>query len=360
MTLPLAGLTVLDFSTLLPGPMATLFLAEAGARVIKVERPEGEDMRFMGPMDGEASFAFRQLNAGKEIVRLDLKQPEVRAQVLAMVREADILIEQFRPGVMARLGFGYDTLKEINPRLIYCAISGYGQSGPRAQEAGHDINYQALSGLLSLAPGQGGPSLPAALTADLSGGTMSALVNILLALLRRQATGEGAFIDTAMTDGLFMYGWLGLSAMAGGGASPAPHSLPLTGAYARYRLYTTRDGRVVACGALEDKFWTAFCGVIGLDPQAHDGKSDTARTVAAVQAILGAEDAAYWEPRLAAADCCVTLVKTLDEALQDPHFVARGLFAYQVEGTSGPVPALPLPLDPSFRADPQQVRGIRA
>ena len=183
--LPLDDLLVLDFSTLLPGPLASLFLSEAGARVIKIERPGGEDMRGFPPRFGETAAPFAVLNRGKESVELDLKAPDALARLTPLITNADILIEQFRPGVMERLGFGHEALKAINPRLIYCSISGYGQQGPRAQEAGHDINYQALGGLLgqSLKRGEA-PPLPPPLVADIAGGTMPAGLNSLRALLR--------------------------------------------------------------------------------------------------------------------------------------------------------------------------------
>ena len=211
-TRPLAGVTVLDFSTLLPGPLATLMLAEAGARVIKIERPGGEDMRFHGPIVGEGREAmsayYALLNRGKEIFTVDLKSPDAVERLRPLIASADVVMEQFRPGVMERLGLGYEALAAINPGIVYCAITGYGTCGPRAAQPGHDLNYQATTG--SLAIGRlpmVDPPPPGLLAADIAGGTLPAVINILLALLGRAKTGRGTKLDIAMTDGMFTFGF---------------------------------------------------------------------------------------------------------------------------------------------------------
>src|SRR6187402_93024 len=193
---PLAGIRVVDFTTLIPGPFASLILSEAGADVIKVERTGGDDLRAYGPYTDGASIPFALLNRGKSSRALDLKQAADRAAALALVDQADVLIEQFRPGVMARLGLGYDALAARNPRLIYCSITGYGQTGVRAATAAHDINILADTGMLSLVAGADGlPALPPVPIADLAGGTYPAVINILLALRRRDQTGLGCRLD---------------------------------------------------------------------------------------------------------------------------------------------------------------------
>ncbi|HYF54369.1 MAG TPA: CoA transferase, partial [Salinarimonas sp.] len=237
MTLPLQGVTVLDFSTLLPGPLATFMLAEAGARVIKVERPGGEDMRAFPPDVAGTSAPFAALNGGKEGLVLDLKDPAARERLRPLLREADVLVEQFRPGVMERLGLGYEALAAESPRLIYCSITGYGQEGPRAMEAGHDINYQAVTGLLSLAP-----AMPAALVADIAGGAMPAVANILLALRQRDLTGQGSRLDIAMADAMFTFAWFGLAQGHATGRFPGAGENMLAGGNPRYGLYETADG----------------------------------------------------------------------------------------------------------------------
>ena len=348
---PLAGLLVLDFSTLLPGPLAALMLAEAGAEVIKIERPGGEDMRRFPPLvDGE-SAAFAMLNRGKQILTLDLKSDADRAKLKPLLARADILIEQFRPGVMARLGLGYDDVARINPKLIYCSISGYGQSGPRAQEAGHDINYISAAGLLDLQPGPiATPVLPPLLAADIGGGSFPATINILLALRARDQSGQGTFIDIAMTDMMFTFAWHAMALGQVAGRYPKAGELLTTGASPRYQLYPTSDGRIVACGALEQKFWHVFTTTIGLSAEFVDDRRDPKATQEAVAKLIAARTAEEWRPVFAKADCCVTIVAPLEEAIRDPHFVERGLFAHQIHTASGQtMPALPVPIDAQFR-----------
>jgi crotonobetainyl-CoA:carnitine CoA-transferase CaiB-like acyl-CoA transferase len=357
---PLQGLLVLDFSTLLPGPLATLMLAEAGARVIRIERPGGEDMRRFPPLVAGVSAPYAALNAGKEVLELDLKAPDTIARLHPLIARADVLVEQFRPGVMDRLGLGWEALREINPRLIYCSISGFGQDGPRAGEAGHDINYQALSGLLSLSPGPATAlSTPPALVADIAGGSMPAVLNILLALVRRQATGEGAHIDIAMTDAMFTFAWLALVEGRVSSRHPGARESLLAGGSPRYQCYPTRDGWHLAVGALEEKFWSVFCEAIGLDQALRDTNRDPAGTLAAVARIIASRDATEWRDLLEPLDCCCTVLRSLDEAVSDPHFAGRGLFDAGVAIEAGRcAPVVPVPIAPAFRTDLRQPRTI--
>ncbi|HTS53752.1 MAG TPA: CaiB/BaiF CoA-transferase family protein, partial [Burkholderiales bacterium] len=216
---PLSGVRVLDFSTLLPGPMATLLLAEAGADVIKIERPDsGEELRGYQPRFADTSVSFAMLNRGKRSIAIDLKAPDALTRLHPLIESADVVVEQFRPGVMERLGLGYEALAAINPRIVYCAITGYGQSGPKALVAAHDLNYQADAGLLSIAAGaDASPVIPNALVADIAGGSYPAVINILLGLRRRELTGKGCKLDIAMTDGLlpFLYWGIGIGATTG-------------------------------------------------------------------------------------------------------------------------------------------------
>jgi crotonobetainyl-CoA:carnitine CoA-transferase CaiB-like acyl-CoA transferase len=362
MTRPLAGVTVLDFSTLLPGPLATLMLAEAGARVIKIERPEGEDMRRFAPVRGEVSAPFLSLNGGKEMLALDLKSPAGRERVLALARGADVLVEQFRPGVMTRLGLGWESLRTLNPRLIYCAISGFGQTGARADAAGHDLNYQALSGLLAQHLRQGAPPPPPpALIADIAGGAYPAVMNILLALRQRDATGEGAFLDIAMTDGAAAFSWFG-RAQAGFGADlPEGAATLLTGGSPRYQIYATRDGWFLAVGAIEDKFWRVFCDAIALPAAHQEADADPAAAIAAVAAIIAGQDAARWRDLLEPLDCCCTVVRTLAEAHADADLGARAYGRTMARDESGAAaPLAVVPLTPGFRLDAALERPVRA
>lgn len=351
---PLKGLLVLDFTTLLPGPLAALMLAEAGAEVIKIERPGGEDMaRFPPLVDGE-SAVYAMLNRGKEVMTLDLKSVADREKLKPLITRADIVIEQFRPGVMARLGLGYDDMRAINPKIIYCSISGYGQSGPRSAEAGHDINYIGATGLLDLQPGTpDAPVVPPAQIADIAGGSFPAVINILLALRARDQSGEGAFIDIAMTDAMFTFGWYALAVGMAGGRFPKPGEIPLVGSSPRYRLYPARDGKLVACGALEQKFWEAFCEAIEMLPELIDDKRDPKATGDAAAKQIAARASEEWRPIFAKADCCTTIVAPLEEALRDPHFASRGLFAQRLTLKGGKeMTALPVPIDPQFRGKP--------
>lgn len=352
---PLDGIRVLDFTTLLPGPLATLMLAEAGAEVIKVEKPGGEDMRRYPPFVGGVSAPFALLNRGKTSIEIDLKAADAVVRLRPLIESADILVEQFRPGVMERLGLGYGALKGINPRLIYCSISGYGQTGPRAGEAGHDLNYVGNSGLLALAHGPAEtPVVPPALVADIGGGSFPALANILLALIAREKTGEGTYLDIAMSDAGFTFAVFAQAQGAATGRYPASGAGLLTGGSPRYRLYPTADGRVVAVAALEQKFWATLCDVLAIPEPLRNDAKDPAATMRAVATAIAARTSAQWAPILAEADCCATIVHTLEEAFGDPHFVERGLFDHRVGVGDETLPAAVVPIAPAFRGDPQR------
>jgi len=351
---PLSGLLVVDFTTLLPGPLATLMLAEAGAEVIKIEQPGGENARRFPPMiDGE-SAAFVMLNRGKASLSLDLKNEADRAKLTQLIKRADILVEQFRPGVMARLGLGYEDARALNSRVIYCSISGYGQSGPRVHEAGHDINYIGNTGLLDLQPGPSDhPVIPPMLAADIAGGSFPAVINILLALRARDQSGQGCHIDIAMTDAMFTFTWAALALGVATNRFPAPGEMWLVGGSPRYQIYPAKDGKLIACGAIEQKFWLAFAKAIGLPTTLVDDTQNPKTTRDAVAKLIATRTSDEWRPIFATADCCTTVVTPLEEAMRDPHFLERGLFAHQAATASGKsLPALPLPISPEFREPP--------
>jgi crotonobetainyl-CoA:carnitine CoA-transferase CaiB-like acyl-CoA transferase len=354
---PLAGIVVLDFTSLLPGPLATLMLAEAGAEVIKIEPPGGEMMRTHSPHVDGHSVAFAALNRGKTSLMLDLKANDDRERLAPLVARADVLVEQFRPGVMERLGLGYERVRAVNPRIVYCSISGYGQTGPRAQQAGHDLNYIGTTGLLALNPGpHDRPTVPPALVADIGGGTFPAVLNILLGLRQRDASGQGCHIDIAMSDAMFTFAWHALLSGFAGHGFPRPGKDHLAGGSPRYRLYPTRDGEIVACAALEPRFWTAFTKAIGLDPRHINDAEDPGATAEAVAAIIKEKTADQWRPIFAGADCCVTIVASLEDAVRDPHFVARGLFDGELRVGGRSCPALPVPIAPAFRQQAKRNR----
>jgi alpha-methylacyl-CoA racemase len=347
---PLSGIKVLDFSTLLPGPLCSLLLAEAGAEVLKVERPSGDEMRSYTPKLGPDSVNFALLNRAKNSIALDLKSTEGRARAIALSREADVLIEQFRPGVMDRLGLGYEAIKAVNPRIVYCSISGYGQHGPLANVAAHDLNYLAESGMLALSAGGGAaPVLPPALIADIGGGAYPAMMNILLALLRRQRTGDGSFLDISMADNLFTFMYW---ALGNGWASdewPTAGRELVTGGSPRYNIYRTADDKFLAAAPLEQKFWENFIRVIEAPTLLNDG-ADPLATIRAVASVIGSKTASEWEQKFHGVDACVVVVKSLREAVEHPHFIERGLFKRRVAQGNKSIPALPTPIADGFRA----------
>ena len=348
--LPLDGVNVLDFSTLLPGPMASLLLAEAGAQVVKVERPGGEEMRRYPYSFGEASAGFALLNRGKTSLCLDLKDEGERRRLDPYIAAADVLIEQFRPGVMDRLGLGYESVRDINPRLIYCSITGYGQDGPRRDWAGHDLNYMADSGLLGLTrAADGAPVLLPILAGDIAGGTYPAVINILLALRQRDASGVGCRLDIAMADNLFTFAFFGLGAGFAGGNWPRPGGELVTGGSPRYNVYRTADDRYLAAAPLEDRFWQIFCDTIGLPVDLRDDKANPQEAIAAVARRIVTARADEWRQRMVGLDVCVSIVASLEDAAADPAFAARHLFARKVSDGERTIPALPVPIAPGLR-----------
>jgi alpha-methylacyl-CoA racemase len=348
---PLEGLLVLDFSSLLPGPMATLMLAEAGAEVIKVEPLSGDSMRAYAPKWGTDSAIFAMLNAGKKSLRVDLKDKVGRQQLQELAARADIVVEQFRPGIMARLGLGYEELASVNPRLIYCSITGYGQTGHRQAAAGHDLNYAGETGLLALSMGDVSSAvLPPTPIGDIGGGSYPAMINILLALEQRRHTGRGSHLDIAMSENLFPFAYWALASGFAAGDWPGNGTHLVTGSSARYRVYATRDRQGMVVAALEPKFWTTFCDVIGLDAAFREDSINPAAAIEEIARIVGSEDAAIWKERLAGNDCCCSIMVDLKSATEDTHFAARGVFARRLINERGDsMPALPMPIDPAFR-----------
>lgn len=352
---PLAGLRVVDFSTLLPGPLASLILAEAGAEVTKIERPGGDDLRDYPPAAGSSEHSmgagFALLNRGKRSIEVDLKDPAQHARLMPLVEQADVLIEQFRPGVMARFGLDYEALRERNPKLVYCSITGYGQDGPKAQRPGHDLNYLAETGLLSLTAGQdGAPIVPPGLIADIGGGALPAVINILLALRVAQTMGSGCHLDIAMCDGLFAWLWWALGQQAVTGQAPASGGALLSGGSPRYRLYRTDGGGFLAVAALEQKFWDRFCELIYLAPRHRREQDGAPASIDAIARIIAQRPADHWQELFEGEEVCCTIVRDLDSALVDPQVAARGLFAGGVTVGGQRLPALPLPLAPIYRS----------
>lgn len=354
---PLSGLRVLDFSTLLPGPLASLILAEAGASVTKIERPDtGDAMRGYEPRFGETSASYAQLNRGKSCLALDLKAPDAMTRLTPLLEQADILIEQFRPGVMDRLGLGYEAVRVMNPALVYCSITGYGQTGPARDEAGHDMNYLARAGLLAIGgDADGRPVIPPGLIADIGGGALPAVINVLMALRQAEATGQGAHLDISMTDGLFAWSFWGQAQAELTGAAPQPGGELLTGGSPRYQIYTTQDGAHIAAAPLEEKFWRLFCDIVDLPAPLRAADADPNAAIEGVQARIGARPAAHWRAAFAGQDVCANLVQDIAAARADPLFQARGLFQDRIMAENGAtMTAVPMPIAPVFRGDGEE------
>jgi alpha-methylacyl-CoA racemase len=326
---PLSGVRVLDLTRLLPGPMCTLHLADLGADVIKIEDTGIGDY---------ANPALRTLvQRNKRALRIDLKQADGVAVLKDLARTADVLVESFRPGVMDRLGVGYDTLAALNPRLVFCSITGYGQDGPYRDEPGHDLNYCALAGITDQI-GRAGepPALSNVPVADLMGGSLTAAMGLLAALFDAQRTGRGRHVDIAIADSMLAHAVVPMISVNQRGHVQPAGTAKLGGALPCYGLYATQDGRHLAVGALERKFWDRFCELLGRDDLKPRHLPADAAGIDALHAelseIIGSQPLAHWQQRFAHGDCCVTPVQRLEEALADPHFRARGMVVEPADG----------------------------
>lgn len=348
---PLSGIRVIDFTTLLPGPMATLILSEAGAEVIKIERPGGEDIRRSPPFIDDKSVMFSMLNRGKRSIEIDIKEKKNLEKIIRLIRTADVVVDQFRPGVMERIGLNYEKLKKINKKIVHCSITGYGQTGPKKLVAAHDINYMADSGLLSLAKdSDGSPAMPSAQIADIAGGSYPAVINILLALRNAEKTGKGAYLDISMTDNLFPFMWMALGIAYDNKNFPLGGDLHLTGASPRYGIYKTLDSGYIALGALEEKFWQRFCEIIKLDKKLVDDSINTNRTKQEIIKIISSKTTSYWKKLLAKEiNICCSVVNSVEEALKDPQIIDRELVSASINISGKNVKVMPTPLAPIWR-----------
>jgi crotonobetainyl-CoA:carnitine CoA-transferase CaiB-like acyl-CoA transferase len=334
----LAGVRVLDLSQYLPGPLAALFLADFGADVLKIEPPRGDEMQNLGPRDARGRPIFYEaVNGGKIVRRMDLKDPDARDEFLGLVDAADVLLETFRPGVMARLGLDYTTLAARNPRLVYCALSGYGIGSTLEQAAGHDANYLALAGILER-NGDAAPMYFDPPVADTTG-SLFAVIAILGALRGRERTGRGSLIDIALADVVQPLQTFQVADYGARAFSPSRNQTYLNGGAAYYRVYATRGARHVALGAIEPKFWKSFCVAAGhpewVGRQAEPlPQRDLTRDVAAFLSTLTLDECVA---RFANADCCLVPVLGAGEALESAHVRERGLVR---RGTAGDLQAL--------------------
>lgn len=349
---PLQGVRVIDLSRLLPGAFATLMLAEMGAEVIKIEDPAGGDpMRQLPPILNGRGLYDVLLNRGKKSVVLDLKRAESLPVLDRLITTADIVVESFRPRTARRFGVTGEQLRARHPRLIHCAITGYGQSGPYAERPGHDLNYVALSGLL-WADARTTGGMPRMFMADVGGGAMTAVVSILAAVIARDRHGVGGSLDVSMHDAALY--WMTIPAVREvvDDGMNAVGDLPTFGAHASYNIYETRDGLRLALGALEQKFWVAFCQAIGRQDLAGrhaTGEADQADLIRETQAVFATRTRQEWLEFFDAHDVCLSPVNTPAEALGDPHVLARGLVSRQagVRAVRPPFLGRDVPLGPA-------------
>lgn len=346
---PLAGVRVLDLTRLLPGPVATLHLADLGADVIKIEDTgAGDYARTLGMPEGKLAPVFLAINRNKRGMLLDLKQPEGVDIFMRLARTADIVVESFRPGVVDRLGVSYEHVKAVNPKIIYCAISGYGQTGPYRNLAGHDLNYCAYAGFVDQnGPTGGDPVIPNFQVADILGGAVVPLMGILAALFDAQRTGQGRYVDAAMSEGVLTHNVQALSALVTQGQPKPMGADLLSGREACYNVYRTKDGKHMAVGALEAKFWDEVCNVLGRpdlkrNHWAFDG--DPAVAIKALREIFMTKTQAEWVKAFEGHDCCVTPVRPLDEAQHDPQHQAREMFVRAPHPEAGDVLQFSFPM----------------
>jgi crotonobetainyl-CoA:carnitine CoA-transferase CaiB-like acyl-CoA transferase len=353
---PLDGFLILDLTRLLPGAYCTLLLADLGADVVKVEEPRaGDPLRSAPPLVDGVGAAHHALDRGKRSITLDLRAPEGAEVLLRLAERAQAQIESFRPGVLDALGAGYGQVSARNARLVYCALTGYGQDGPYRDRAGHDVNYVALAGLLDATGiSEGPPVLPAAQIADLAAG-MGGALGILACLLEAERTGHGRLVDVAMLDAAASWAALPWSSYLATGTFPGRGAWFLTGGLACYRVYRTGDGRYLAVGALEPKFWRALCTSLGV-PELAEAQLDPDRQEemgARLAEIFLGRSRDEWAEKLTDLEACVAPVNDIAEAVEDPQIIHRGMVAEAAGRPVGPGPLVKLsgetrdPLDPA-------------
>ena len=335
----LQGITILDLTRLLPGAVATMMLGDFGAEITKVEEPgAGDPMRYSRAGIKHPGGYFFVTNRNKRSITINLKHVAGREAFLKMVEKADVVMEGFRPGVMDRLGIGYETLRRINPRLVFCALTGYGQNGPYREKAGHDINYISIAGLLGVNGQKGGsPQIPGVQLADLAGGSLSSVIGVLLALQARERTGEGQMVDISMMDNSLALMFIPFAAYLANLTQPQRGAEGLTGRYACYNVYETKDGRHLSLGALEPKFWQNACKVLDREDliEPHFSESRQQEMIGILSEIFKTRNADEWIMKFEDVDTCITLIKDLSEMIDDPQVRHRNLIQeleHPVEG----------------------------
>ena len=342
---PLDGIRVIDLSRLLPGPYATMLMADLGAEVIKIETPVlGDYMRLIPPFvenkeTGETiSAAYLMVNRNKKSVALNFRNKRGKEILMRLVREADVLIESFRPGQVDRWGMGYDALRTVNPRLVYCSLSGYGQSGPYKDRAGHDLNYIALNGLLAANGVASGPPIPPAVQiADLSGG-MLATISILAALIGRDKAGAGQYLDVSLFDGALSWAGTIIGGTYAAGKKTERGKMQLNGGMACYNVYATKDDQYITIGAIEPHFWSAFCKAVDRDDL--NARQQEYEAVPLVAAVIKTRTLDEWLTLFKTLDACIEPVRDFSAVFSDPHVKHRGLINEMTVPGFGKIPQI--------------------
>jgi crotonobetainyl-CoA:carnitine CoA-transferase CaiB-like acyl-CoA transferase len=354
----LEGVRILDLTRMLPGPYATMILADLGAQVLKIEDPRsGDPTRWSPRHRTNQKSTFDIINRGKQSLALNLKSEKGVSIFHRLSENADVVIEGFRPGVMDRLGIGYRTLRSIQPKVIFCSISGYGQDGPLRDRGGHDVNYLALAGVLGLQTDSAGrPVLSGIQVADL-GGALFAVIGILAALTARERTGQGQSIDVSMMDVGMALLPVAASRLFAGDPVPLGARLPLSGGLACYNVYGTADGRHLSIGALESKFWERFCQVIGREdfiPRQFDEGEAQDTMIRAIRDILKTRTQSEWIDEFRQTDACVEAVLSLEEAFRTPQARHREMIVEPEHPSQGKVFQISLPF--KLSATPPAIR----
>lgn len=340
---PLEGIRVLDLSRLLPGPYCTMLLADLGAEIVKIETPGlGDYMRLIPPFIEDPhsgttiGAAYLMVNRSKKSVALNFRNKQGKPVFMRLVREADVIFETFRPGAAERWGIGYEAVRAVNPRIVYCSLSGYGQSGPYRDRAGHDLNYLALTGLLAANGAAGGPPIPPAVQiADLSGG-MLATISILAALIGRGKTGVGQYLDVSLFEAALSWTGTMMGATFAAGNAIAPGRMQLNGGMACYNVYETQDGQHITLGAIEPHFWSAFCKAV--ERPDLEARQQEFEAVPLVAAIFKTRPLAEWLSFFKGIDACIEPVRDFSAVFEDPQIRHRGLVAQMDVPGIGKIP----------------------
>jgi len=357
----LSGIRVIDLSRLLPGPYCSMMLGDLGAEVIKIEEPGvGDPLRTWPPKLEREGAYFLALNRNKKSLTLNLKSTRGKEILIDLAKKSDVVLEGFRPGVMDKLGLGYNDLKKVNPRIIVCSISGYGQDDPWVKKAGHDVNCLSIAGLEAFTgTKEGKPIIPGTQIADIGGGGMLAAFCILAAIIAREKSGTGQYIDIAMLDGALASSVFSVAKYFVDGKNPKPANELLTGRFACYNIYRTKDGRYMSLGALEPKFWSAFCNAIGREELIKDqftAGRKAEELISEIEKVFLERTRDEWVELLKNVDCCCEPVNNFDEAFSHPQVVSRNMVAEIEHSAEGKIRLMNFP--GKFSETPATIKSV--